>query len=172
VILLGQRAVLDDLGLTAEQRARIEEMLARVGGFFPRPRRQFLEAARAQDAELRQILSPEQRRRLRQIGLQVQGTGAFREPEVSAALKLTAEQRERIQGIEEETFFGGLRMRPGTPPEEIRKHHEQRMREAGERILAVLTPEQTRRWREMTGEPFKGPVRFLPFGPPPGPPPR
>jgi hypothetical protein len=32
--------------------------------------------------------------------------------------------------------------------------------------LKLLTPEQTQRWQEMTGKPFKGSVQF-PFGPGP-----
>jgi hypothetical protein len=34
--------------------------------------------------------------------------------------------------------------------------------------LALLTEEQVRQWKAMTGEPFKGPL--LPFPPPFGPP--
>ena len=37
--------------------------------------------------------------------------------------------------------------------------------DAGEKLLAALTPEQQDRWKELIGEPFKGEIRF---GPPPG----
>lgn len=116
---------------------------------------------------MRRVLTTKQLGRLRQVARQLRGTGAFREPEVAAALKLTAEQRERIRAIDEETFGGPPRgkMRPGAPMEDLRKAHEQRVRAAVERILALLTSEQGRRWQEMTGEPFKGPMPFLPFGP-------
>jgi hypothetical protein len=88
-------------------------------------------------------------------------------------LKLTPEQRERIRGIDEEWFFAGMQewMRPpGKPPGDPRKSNEpKRKQEAVERILALLTDEQTQRWKEMTGEPFKGTAMFWPG--PPGPPP-
>jgi eukaryotic-like serine/threonine-protein kinase len=176
--LLSQPAVLDDLTLTGEQRARVEELAARLdrqrlesfrdfGRISPdERRRKFLELARGNDAEVRQVLSRAQLGRLRQIVLQTQGAGAFRDSKVVAKLKLTAEQRVRIQGIEEESFFGGPPPRPGTPPDEFRKAHEQKLKLARERILALLTPEQVRHWQELTGEPFKGTVPFLPpFGP-------
>jgi hypothetical protein len=38
---------------------------------------------------------------------------------------------------------------------------------ANERLLAILTEEQVRRWKAMTGEPVK--VRFAPFPPPANP---
>jgi hypothetical protein len=74
---------------------------------------------------------------------------------VAAALRLTAEQREQVQVIEEETLFRWLRT-PGASP-----------RPVNERLLGVLTEEQARRWREMSGEAVKG--TLAPFGPPPGP---
>jgi serine/threonine protein kinase len=171
--LLSQPAVLDDLGLTDEQRKKVKDLWARGGNGFPRLRgQQFLEMAHAQDKEVRQILRPQQRRRLGQIELQRQGIWAFHEPTVAAELKLTAEQRERIQLIEEDTFRDAFRVRPGASPEQLRKQHEHRMSLANERLVEVLTREQARRWREMTGEPFKGPVFFGPLFGPPGPPPR
>jgi serine/threonine protein kinase len=174
VFLLGQPAVRNDLGLTAEQRTKIDDLLARATGPFPRlPRQKLLELARAQDTEMRQILSVQQRGRLRQIELQLRRVWAFREPDVSAALKLTAQQWDRIQTVEDETFRGPPWPGPGVPLDEFRKAQEERTRLATERILALLTPEQLRRWRELIGEPFTGSVNFPqpPFGPP-GPPPR
>ena len=78
-----------------------------------------LEQARANQAEIETILTSAQQHRLRQIALQSEGAGAFREPEVVDALRLTPEQRERIRVIEEEVLFGQLReMRSGMTPAE------------------------------------------------------
>jgi hypothetical protein len=184
--LLGQAAVLDELRLNEGQRAKVQELSARVaeqrkesfhdlGRLSPAERgRRFLEQARANEASVNAILTEGQRQRLRQIGLQADVVGAFRDPEVVVALQLTAEQREKIRGIEEEMFFSLMRVvRPGLPPEVRDQAPERRERLPSERILAVLTEEQARKWREMTGEPFKETIPFpLPFGPgfpPPGP---
>jgi serine/threonine protein kinase len=176
---LNQPAVLDDLGLSAEQRARVAAMSARIdrqrmesfkefGRLSPEERRQrFLDLARANEKEVTAVLTPRQLQRLRQIALQLRGLGAFRDSDVAPTLKLTAGQRDRIRTIEAETFFVPMDVRgPGSPPRDPRKELEQKLQRAGERIQAVLTEEQKRKWQEMIGEPFKGPRVFFP---PPGP---
>jgi serine/threonine protein kinase len=162
--LLCQPAVLDDLGLGDEQRPRVNKFCARVGKEWvesladvgrrsPAERgRRAVARARAYEVEVNALLTPAQRARLRQIGLQAEGPGAFSEPEVVAELELTAEQRDQIRTIEDETLFGWMRgAAPGA-----------RDRTANERILAVLTEEQVRRWRVMTGEALKNPIAPFP----------
>jgi hypothetical protein len=163
--LLCQPAVLDDLGLNDSQREKVRDLTARVGKQWvdslgdvgrvaPAERwRQALERARANEAEVNAILTPAQQARLRQIGLQAEGLSAFRDPEVVADLRLTPAQREQIRVIEEVAW-----MRPGGP--------EPADRATNERLLGVLTEEQSRRWRELTGESAKGPLGFFPPPPP------
>jgi hypothetical protein len=210
VYLLSQPAVLDDLSLSQEQRKKVGELLFQLGmqrvqsfrnfsQLSPEQREQrFLDLARTEDAAVRKILAPEQLGRLGQIALQLQGPGALREPDVAAALKLTAQQKERIRAIEAESFivvldrthFGGspqdfrkvlgavlgaagALMHPGRPPEIFPRTSELRIRGTNERILMALTEEQRKQWGEMTGEPLKGSVPFClppgPFGPSGGP---
>jgi serine/threonine protein kinase len=185
--LLNDAGVLDDLHADDDQRGRLAEFFRHQGErgmevfrefrqLTPEERRQrFLDFARANEAAVAAILSPGQIRRLRQVALQARGPMAFREPDVAASLKLTAEQRERIRAIEADTFFGPAEpLRPGFAPPPSRKVFEQRLRAAVDRIQALLTEEQAKRWKEMTGEPFKGPLPGFPPGPggPFGPAPR
>jgi serine/threonine protein kinase len=172
--LLCQPAVLDDLHLDDKQRPKIKEFCGRVGkewiesfsdvGQLPpgeRARRAVVRARRYQ-TEVNRLLTGAQRLRLRQIGLQAEGPVAFGDAEVVSELKLTIEQRERIRTIEEETLFGWMRDphgNSGKPPGSQGKS-------ANERILAVLTEDQLRRWKEMTGEPMKAAI--APFAAPPG----
>jgi serine/threonine protein kinase len=178
--LLCQPAVLDDLGLDDGQRPRIKEFcarvgkewmesLAQVGRLSPAERgRRAVARARAYEAEVNGLLTPAQQARLRQIGLQAEGPGAFREPEVVAELNLTAEQRDQIRTIEEEALFGWMRgSRPATSAGEPGAAGGARDRTANERILGVLTEDQVRRWRAMTGAALKTPITFFP--PPPAP---
>jgi hypothetical protein len=180
LLVLGRPAVLDDLGLPAQQRRRVGELSRRMGerwrhlfrqlGRLPpeERRRQSLELARATEAELNELLTPAQQRRLRQVALQLQGLAAFRDPGVAAALKLTAAQREQLRAVEAETFFGQMEAaRPGTPRDELRKAHEDRLKAGLRRAVALLTPGQVRTWKELTGEPFQGAAALPPFGPPP-----
>jgi eukaryotic-like serine/threonine-protein kinase len=180
--LLIQPPALDDLRLDDGQRAKVAELSAKAGKrwmetFGDRGRlvppaervRLALEQARANEAEVDSILSASQRVRLRQLALQSEGLGAFREPEVVDGLGLLPRQREQIRAIEEEFLIGQVRqMRAGgmvgdagnTPrePEGPRPIA---------RALAVLTAEQSRRWSEMVGEPIRGQLSPfpLPFNP-------
>jgi hypothetical protein len=116
-----------------------------------------LELARGNEVEVEAILTPPQRDRLRQIALQSEGPAAFREPEVVEALELTPGQRERIRAIEDQARFGQIReMQP-------RKHLEDAGKPAMGRILAVLTAEQARRWKELAGDPIRGPLSAFPI---------
>jgi hypothetical protein len=171
--LLCQPAILDELHLDDQQRPKIKEFCERVGkewiesfadvGRLPPAERarRAVERARRYQTEVNRLLTGAQRHRLRQIGLQAEGPGAFGEAEVVSELKLTIEQRERIRTIEEETFFGWMR----DPHGNSGKPTASKEKSANERILAVLTEDQLRRWKEMTGEPMKGAI--APFAPPP-----
>jgi serine/threonine protein kinase len=174
--LLCQPAVLDDLGLGERQRPRVKEFCARVGKEWMESLadvgrlssaergRRAVARARANEAEVNGLLTPAQQDRLRQIGLQAEGPGAFSEPEVVAELKLTAEQRDRIRTIQDEAFFGWMRGAHVAAPD---GGPGVRGRTANERILAGLTEEQVRRWRAMAGQPLKS--HITPFPPPSGP---
>jgi hypothetical protein len=174
--LLGQPPVLEDLHLDEGQRTRVRELAARpaeqwkealrdLGRVSAAERgRRSLEQARANEADLKAVLTPEQLRRLHQIWLQADVAGAFREPEVAAALGLTDAQRDRIRTLEEEGFLEMLRVfRPDLLPVEAGKGPSQEPRSPkNERLLEMLTEEQARKWRELTGAPIRGPLR-LPF---------
>jgi serine/threonine protein kinase len=167
--LLCQPAVLDDLQLDTTQREKMKELTARagkqwldsfkdLGRISPTRRRQrSVEQARANESEVNAILSQAQQARLRQIGVHSEGPGAFRDPEIVAALRLSAGQRESIRAIEEQALFAWMRGTPRDPKE----------RSAVKRILELLTEEQSRRWKEIVGEPPKGLIG--PFPPPAAP---
>ncbi len=179
LFLLVQPSALDDMRLDEIQRAKVAELSARAGrrwmetfgdpGRLPSPANRLrlaLEQARANEAEVDAILTPPQHRRLRQLALQSEGPGSFRDPDVVEALALTPGQRERIRAIEEEILFGQLReMRAGKLPE---GPGNPAGAPAMDRILAVLTAEQSQRWRELAGEPIRGPLSAFPsrYGPP------
>lgn len=176
--LLVQPTARDDLRLDEAQRARVADLSARAGkrwmeifGDPGRPSssaerlRLALELARANEAEVDTILTPAQLIRLRQLALQAEGPGAFREPDVVEGLKLTPGQREQIRAIEEEALFGQLRETPpeGTPDGAAKSKSLSAM----ERILGLLTADQSLRWKGMAGEPTRGPLSTFPmrFGP-------
>jgi hypothetical protein len=131
--------------------------------------RRTIAQARTNETDLNTILTADQQTRLRQIGLQSEGSSAFRDPEVAAKLELTPEQRERIRVIEDDAAFGWMRSM-GRAPVQGEAGSEAKERKTNERLLAVLTGAQLQKWRTMTGEPVRG--TLAPFGapvPPPAP---
>jgi hypothetical protein len=173
-----QPPALDDLRLDDGQRAKVAELSARAGKrwmetFGDRGRpvtpadrvRLALEQARANETEVDAILSAPQRLRLRQLALQSEGLGAFREPEVVEGLGLSPRQREQIRAIEEEILIGQVReMRAGgTLGDAGIKPREPEGPRAMERALAALTAEQSRRWSEMVGTPIHGQLSAFPM---------
>jgi serine/threonine protein kinase len=174
--LLADAGVLDDLQPSEAQRERIAELShqleeQRRASFrlFHRlssaeRRERFVELARANEAAVEEILTPRQLGRFRQIALQLQGAAAFRDTEVTRTLELTAEQKKQLRAIETDPTLRTHSWRPGANGIEARKTQAEARAAAEKRIESVLTAKQMKRWRQMTGEPFKGSV--------PGPPPQ
>jgi hypothetical protein len=122
-----------------------------------------------------EVLKPEQLARLKQIELQRAGFAAYTRPEVESALKLTSEQKEKIKTVSDEANkqlaelrpmggrgqgggAGGGRGQGGQNAEKIQAVRK----EATEKIVAVLTDDQKKSWKEMTGTPFELPARTPP----------
>jgi hypothetical protein len=117
------------------------------------------------------ILTAAQGGRLREISLQLRGGHALGDPEVAKTLKLTKEQMEKLQEIQQEAMkemqnIGlqamGDAVRGGPNPAAFQKASGQaaeKLKELwnglGNRLLEVLTPEQKVEWKKLTGEPFK-----------------
>jgi serine/threonine protein kinase len=174
-LLLANPRVQDELALSAEQRRRLAEVVGPANDRRTDPMpdfhrlnadersRRLVVEARAREAAVTDILTPNQLRRLHQIALQARGVTAFREPDVIDSLKLTSEQKEKIRVIEGEMYVVRLEARRfgEPPPEPGRISREELVESAMKKVRAALTDEQLLRWKEMTGEPFKGPMLFL-----------
>ena len=165
--LLSRPAVLADLGLTVEQRERTAELFVGVAKqwrdgmpnlmrlSYAERGKWFLDQAVAVEADLKAILPSDQLHRLNQIGMQLDVPSAFREPEVSAALMLSSEQRDRIRSIEVEAFAAMLQSLWPDPHPRAGAPFEVNSRPLNARLLAVLTPAQLQQWRAMTGPQFR-----------------
>jgi serine/threonine protein kinase len=190
LFLLSQEAVLKDLGVSEKQQAKLGDALALPKMDAPREKnadpfrewtslsseqrqKRLADAARVKEEKVKAILTPSQRARLGQIALQVKGVGAFREADVSIALKLSADQRKLLRDIEGESFAPTGRGH-GRPPWEWSKaeaeakwkEFEEKRKVAMEHALKELTPEQRQLWQEMTGKTYEGPATppFFMFG--------
>jgi serine/threonine protein kinase len=176
--LLACRSVQKELGLTEDQAKKIGELQWRP--MFPRePRGQFsqfstnkrgapyrgshhsnppwrpgLNEAGAATAKALEILNPQQRQRLKQIGWQLRGPLAFGDKEVAEVLHLTSEQKQRIEEIQ----LGATRQEHHCCHGEFRGEdwtkQEQSWRNIQEKLVNQLTTSQKAQWQQMLGKPF------------------
>lgn len=173
--LLRNQPVVEDLDLDAEQSAQLSamhnkwdaEQRQQLDEFQKldddaRHRRK-VELAEQHERALAEVLSDQQVRRLRQIFVQSQSLFAFKDPDIAAELDLTPAQRTAIRKIEREAFEEVWRRRNQRRGEKGPQHRPGDDRGPGPEIqqalakaVALLTEEQVRRWRELTGAPVKG----------------
>jgi len=173
--LVQNPAVREELQLTDEQKTKVatipseirlrlfaeHEKLKDLPPKEREPRRKELMAKAVQTGaeELAKVLKPAQMKRLKQIALQQSDVYAFSEAEVVKALQLTATQQEKIKTITDE---GTRRLRElladveeGAPIQAIRARTAPLRKQIVAQAVAVLSDEQKKRWKEMTGEPFE-----------------
>jgi len=145
-----------------------ENQFARVGSLAAGNRVAELQKLRTgqQDEFFRSaagILSPEQLRRYRQLDYQYQGPGAFSSPDLREKMKLTDNQVQRLQELQNQSMYAFsslLQDSRGRPDEALARYNNYR-RQLAEKIAGILNPQQRGIWKELTGEPF--PFRYT-FG--------
>jgi serine/threonine protein kinase len=183
-MLVEERDVQRDLRLTPSQEEQIAGLSERLTdqrheAFQTSPAlseqdraKKLKEMATANEKTMAAILTPEQDRRLKQIALQQRSPQVFAVSEVAESLRLTPEQQARIRTLINEAERTQKEVfRPGLLPHEVDQKVHQIAQDAEQAILTLLTPAQQARWREMTGEVFRGRIHFSPHGDraPPGP---
>ncbi|HEV3235477.1 MAG TPA: hypothetical protein VGZ25_00715 [Gemmataceae bacterium] len=106
------------------------------------------------------ILKPDQIKRLKQIELQQLGTQAFTRPEVQTALSLKDDQKEKVKAIADAAATEMRELRQGGNQQQGNREKIAAIRkETQEKIQAVLTDDQKKTWKDMTGDPFQMPQR-------------
>jgi hypothetical protein len=182
LMLVMQRSVREELKLTEAQVKQIQSALDKQSGRMgpaakdkdkekdknpmtaPRAARM---GRKHQEAFLTRVLRPKQITRLRQIILQRQGGLALNNSQAAEELGLTEEQRKKADAVLEK-LVGQLSQSRNARGPEGRKQAEDARTAAGTELLALLSPEQQNRWKELIGEPFTGQIGFGPPGGGPG----
>ena len=168
LMLLTQKSVQQDLKLSSDQVQKIDDLGAKQRESFQglrdlsrdERRQKMQELTKQNEQAVAGILNPDQTKRLHQIMLQLRGAGAFTDSKVADALNLTDDQKQKIQTIEEDARNSMREARQSGNREkaqEIRK-------DSLAKVMNVLTDEQKTKWKDMTGEPFKGEIQFGPPG--------
>jgi len=166
--LLLVKSVQDDLRLTDDQIARATKVIEEQRGSFRDLQNlsqeeriaKLRERGEATQKALGEILTADQQKRLKQIGLQMRGTEALGDEETATALNLSADQKDKIRTIRDEAR-AAMRAQfenrgQGGDREEQRKKFEEQRTATQQKLTAVLTAEQQATWKSLQGEPFKG----------------
>ncbi|HZT80578.1 MAG TPA: hypothetical protein VFA26_10160 [Gemmataceae bacterium] len=174
-MLLQNKSVQEELKLTEDQKGKItkksEELSAKRREAFGKlrdlpedERREAFtklgkEMAEESTKMAKDVLKPDQYKRLEQIQLQVQGVRAFSDEKVQKALKLDDEQREKIKTItddftkDSQEVFRDVGRDFQKMPEAMKKVQNLN-KEATEKAVSLLNANQKKTWKELTGEPF------------------
>src|SRR5262245_2313115 len=187
--LLANASVQEELKVGDDQKTKIqefstkerEEMMARFqGGERPTPEQLAENQKKTNDARAKfakETLKPDQLKRYNGIRLQQLGVMAFKEPEVQTSLKLTGDQKEKMNALAEDYTKDRNESSPmgrrggggggggkggggrgfGLDPEtqqKLAKLSKDFMTKAEK----VLTDGQQSEWKELVGKPFE--VRF------------
>jgi Spy/CpxP family protein refolding chaperone len=194
---LVQKPVQRELKLTADQLKKLRELQAKQEDGMRRMMtglnfetllkapdtlmKQYQELASAANKTADEVLTGPQRQRLREISLQQRGGHALADADVAESLKLTEEQRQRIQNIQIQASkelqtltmeeMQGLMEFKGNPFdfrqafekmgkgqkafEKLAKKSEELSKSSNKKLLDVLTTEQSDEWKKLLGKPFK-----------------
>jgi Spy/CpxP family protein refolding chaperone len=178
-MLLASEDVQKDLKLTDEQKEKYkafstkqQEAMRELFSGGDRPDREKLQEIMRKNQEeaakfVKDTLTADQGKRLKQIGYQVGGVNVFASEDVQKEMKFTDEQKEKIKGIldqlqkdRRDVFGGGGGGRPmgGLSPEQQKKM-EALNKEAMEKAHEVLTSDQKKTWETMVGPKFEGKIQ-------------
>jgi Spy/CpxP family protein refolding chaperone len=131
-------------------------------------RQKFQELRTQREKQVAEILNPKQVSRLKQLEIQQAGTRALDREDVAAALKLTADQKAKIDAAQDaerqamqpifESFRGNNGQRPtDAQREETRKKMTEIRSGTEAKVLAVLTADQKKQFEGLKGAAFKFP---------------
>jgi Spy/CpxP family protein refolding chaperone len=170
VILLRQKSVQGELKTTPEQNQKIhafadkqwKKVKAMKGSSESERDREFERMAKANQEFLQNTLRPEQVKRLNEIAMQVAGLLWLMRSDVTSALNLTDEQKQKIRELHREARKEAQEaLRSENQAVEEEKFREMRQTNR-RRLMSVLTDEQKAKWKEMAGQPFRGELHFGP----------
>lgn len=163
-----------------EQGEKMRAMFQGSEGLSREERQKQFEARRPQMEQLTQetekkigeILDKKQMARLKQLSIQRDGTRALGRKDVQDELKLTADQRSKVeaafeaQGEAMRAAFQGVDFAnmTDTDRQAIRAKMEQLRTQNDAKIMGILTDPQKKQYQTMQGAPFKFPEGGFGFG--------
>lgn len=161
--LLQNEGVQKELNISDDQKTKLREAMEKVrednkdiiAKGRDMTREDFEKLGKASNEAIAKVLDDKQMKRFRQIELQAAGPRAFTLPEVQKNLKLTDDQKTKMKEISDDAGQKRRELIQGGFNEETRNKMTELNKETMEKTLGVLTAEQKKTWKEMTGKPFQ-----------------
>jgi Spy/CpxP family protein refolding chaperone len=166
--LLRNKAVQKELKITEEQAKKLDGFFDELGAKEREAEQKFAQSSPDEQSKMREemralaterlneILKPEQFKRFEQVELQRASYLVFGSPKIQEDLKLTDEQKAKIDAITAEandTYRKASQKatsNPGKLREDINKA-------TLAKIIALMTPAQKAIWKDLNGTPFEVP---------------
>jgi hypothetical protein len=103
------------------------------------------------------FLKPEQVKRLSQIELQQRGANALSDPAIAKKLGVTDEQASKVKTIlaDSQSEMRELFQSAGDDRQAAMAKVQTLRKETNSKVMALMTEDQKKTWKEMTGEPFE-----------------
>jgi Spy/CpxP family protein refolding chaperone len=173
IALYTNTGVQKELKFTDDQTSKVREIVTDIRGKY---QDKLQEARQAQDREqmtklntemsaevkkaMAEVLKPEQIKRFSEIQMQQMGAMAFGSPDVQKKITLTDDQKDKIKGINDDAQAQRREIMQGFQDdrEGTMKKLADFNKELLGKVTALLTDDQKKTWKEMTGEPFE--VKF------------
>jgi Spy/CpxP family protein refolding chaperone len=156
--LFANETVEKDLALTEAQKESIksisDDFRSSIRDLSQEDRQSKMpELRKAMEDKIGAVLTDKQKARMKEIRLQVQGSGALSTKEVAAALNLTDEQVKQITDLTKslDDARRELLQGPDGPDPDAREKLTQLRTDTDAKILAVLTPGQKASFEQMKG---------------------
>lgn len=145
-----------------DRRAMMEEM--RNGGGDREAMTKHMQEAQAKvKKETDAVLNDDQKKRLQEIEIQVQGARALLNPDVQKALGITDAQKKSLEAAQQKNMDRMREMMEemrnsggGGGGEEMRNAMQENQKKLETEMLAVLTAEQKTKFESMKGKKFEG----------------
>ncbi len=166
LILLREKSVQKELKISPELSKKIMDFTNKEYEAFQKAQqlsmaereKKLMELERTNRKFLADNLSAGQRKRLRQIAVQVTGLAQLTKPQVARLLNLTNEQQQKFKKMRDEARKE-LEAIMDVKNRQERNAKLAKLREdIDKKVEAVLTDEQKKKVRELVGEPFKGEI--------------
>lgn len=122
--------------------------------------KRFQEMTKENERFVSEVLSKDQKKRLDQIEFQAAGLLCITRPHIAKELKLSEEQKKRAAQMQQEARDEVEELIHETSDAQKDAKARELRQTSEKRLMELLTDEQESKWKELTGAPFRGEIRF------------